>query len=69
MTSYATQPPLPHPHHWVIASPNGETSEGRCKVCGSVREFCNFDPRDDTRPAPNSIKMRAMAIKKGRRIA
>lgn len=29
------------PHHWVIESPNGPTSVGRCKACGTVREFKN----------------------------
>jgi hypothetical protein len=28
-------------HRWVIASPNGETSIGRCKLCGLEREFPN----------------------------
>ncbi len=28
-------------HHWVIASPNGATSLGRCKLCGAEKEFPN----------------------------
>ena len=28
-------------HHWVIDSPRGATSMGRCKVCDEVREFRN----------------------------
>ncbi len=28
-------------HHWVIASPNGEMSLGRCKLCGAEKEFPN----------------------------
>ena len=28
-------------HHWVIESPHGATSVGRCKVCDEVREFRN----------------------------
>ena len=28
-------------HHWVIESPHGATSVGRCKVCKEVREFRN----------------------------
>ena len=28
-------------HHWVIESPHGATSQGRCKVCNEVREFRN----------------------------
>lgn len=28
-------------HHWVIDTPNGAVSGGRCKRCGEVREFRN----------------------------
>jgi hypothetical protein len=28
-------------HHWVIASPRGAMSSGRCKRCGEEREFRN----------------------------
>ena len=28
-------------HHWVIDSPHGATSMGRCKLCSEVREFRN----------------------------
>jgi hypothetical protein len=28
-------------HHWVIASPDGATSAGRCKKCGLEKEFPN----------------------------
>ena len=28
-------------HHWLIESPQGATSFGRCKVCGEVKEFRN----------------------------
>ena len=28
-------------HHWVIESPQGATSMGRCKICGEMREFRN----------------------------
>jgi hypothetical protein len=28
-------------HHWVIESPRGALSSGRCKVCGEIREFRN----------------------------
>ena len=28
-------------HHWVIESPHGATSLGRCKRCDEVREFRN----------------------------
>jgi len=29
------------PHHWVIDTPNGSLSGGRCKHCGITREFRN----------------------------
>jgi hypothetical protein len=28
-------------HHWVIESPHGATSKGRCKLCHEVKEFRN----------------------------
>ena len=28
-------------HHWIIESPHGATSMGRCKRCKEVREFRN----------------------------
>ncbi len=28
-------------HHWLIESPRGALSNGRCKVCGEEREFRN----------------------------
>jgi hypothetical protein len=28
-------------HHWVIASPNGAMSLGKCKICGTEKEFPN----------------------------
>ena len=28
-------------HHWVIDTPNGAVSGGRCKRCGVIREFRN----------------------------
>ena len=28
-------------HHWIIESPHGALSDGRCKVCGEEREFRN----------------------------
>jgi hypothetical protein len=28
-------------HHWVIDTPNGAVSGGRCKLCGANREFRN----------------------------
>jgi hypothetical protein len=28
-------------HHWVIESPHGATSMGRCKLCNEIKEFRN----------------------------
>ena len=28
-------------HRWLIASPNGPTSEGVCRLCGARRDFRN----------------------------
>lgn len=38
-TAAAEQPACAH--HWVIATPDGEMSLGRCKVCGLEKEFPN----------------------------
>ena len=31
----------PCPHWWLLESPNGVTSRGRCKNCGEERDFVN----------------------------
>jgi len=31
-------------HYWIIESPNGPTSRGVCKYCGTVKEFSNYLP-------------------------
>lgn len=31
-------------HHWVIETPNGAVSRGRCKRCGAIQEFYNSMP-------------------------
>ncbi len=28
-------------HHWIIETPDGETSKGRCRRCNTVRDFPN----------------------------
>jgi len=33
------------PHHWMIDTPNGESSEGHCKRCGKSRAFLNYSQR------------------------
>ncbi|MEO8458790.1 MAG: hypothetical protein ABI559_13385 [Chloroflexota bacterium] len=32
-------------HHWMIDTPNGESSEGHCKRCGKARAFLNYSQR------------------------
>ena len=29
-------------HHWIIEPPDGPTSNGVCKICGSIKEFENW---------------------------
>lgn len=29
------------PHHWIIETPRGALSNGRCKACGEERQFRN----------------------------
>ena len=46
-------------HHWQIATPDGETSDASCKICGATRSFANYSPgRTMTRSvkAPNAIR-------------
>ena len=28
-------------HHWIIETPNGAVSSGRCKLCGVAKDFRN----------------------------
>jgi hypothetical protein len=34
-------------HHWLIDTPTGPTSMGKCKLCGERKEFRNYDQYDD----------------------
>ena len=29
-------------HHWIIGDPDGPTSSGKCKLCGTQRDFMNY---------------------------
>jgi len=31
-----------HAHHYIVDTPNGPTSEGRCKTCGKTKQFSNY---------------------------
>jgi|SRR5581483_6502898 len=41
-------------HHWIIDTPHGAVSSGRCKICGERKEFFNSAPgamwEDDAKP-------------------
>jgi hypothetical protein len=41
-------------HHWIIEPPSGETSMGRCKLCGAARGFRNYieAPTDGYKKSP-----------------
>ena len=30
------------PHYWVLETPSGPVSRGKCKICGEEREFSNI---------------------------
>ena len=29
-------------HEWIIDAPNGPASNGKCDICGAVKEFSNY---------------------------
>jgi len=33
-------------HHWIIEPPDGPTSKGVCKICGSIKEFENWKTQE-----------------------
>lgn len=43
-------------HFWIIDTPQGPTSTGRCKYCGMTREFQNVwtDSFNEHQVAPSS---------------
>ncbi len=41
----------PCAHHWLIESPDGETSRGVCRICGASRQFANYNQRQTISPA------------------
>ncbi len=42
-------------HHWVIDSPDGPTSKGVCKLCGSISEFNNSVPQMQWKEAKSEV--------------
>ena len=45
----------PCAHHWLIESPDGETSRGTCRLCGASREFLNYNQRPTLRAAARPL--------------
>jgi hypothetical protein len=54
-------------HRWRIASPNGPSSPGVCRLCGAVRDFANvieeslWDVREGTRPVPGRFSRSSLS--------
>lgn len=42
-------------HHWIIDSPSGAQSEGRCRHCGEARMFDNVGPVFGPGDAPHHM--------------
>lgn len=62
-------------HHWIISPPQGERSDGVCKLCGAQRTFGNSEEAVDWilrgrertyRDINNDVAMRAQT-RRGRR--
>ena len=34
---------MTHAHHWLIETPSGALSRGRCRECGAERDFANYE--------------------------
>ena len=55
----------PCAHYWLIETPAGESSEGRCKHCGKSRAFLNYSQRRtmtrSVKPAPPGGHVNAAA--------
>jgi len=56
-------------HHWIIESPSGPTSMGRCRLCGAERQFINSaegplreDDRSALREEPLKIGLRVLVV-------
>jgi hypothetical protein len=50
-------------HHWIIETPNGATSRGFCKRCGSAKRFPNA--AEDARWQPDAGKVGRWWTRKG----
>ena len=36
-------------HYFIIETPNGRMSKGKCKYCGKTKRFCNGFPDEDAK--------------------
>ena len=47
-------------HHWMIETPNGESSTASCKSCGKTRSFLNYSQRKvltrSVKPQPSAAQ-------------
>jgi hypothetical protein len=47
-------------HHWMIDTPNGESSSASCKHCGKSRAFLNYSQRKvltrSVKPQPSAAQ-------------
>ena len=51
-------------HHWLVSSPNGETSWGECRKCGRRKRFLNrFDGNE--RPNNSDLFVEAIGWRRG----
>ena len=41
-STIAIQPEADHPHRWLIEEPQGATSTGVCRICGTEKIFRNW---------------------------
>jgi hypothetical protein len=42
-------------HYWLIESPDGPISKGRCKLCGVEKEFSNSWTDSESPDSENSV--------------
>ena len=48
---------VPCRHYWIIESADGETSFGKCKYCGAVKEFSNVIHRSSNYDKDISLRI------------
>ena len=48
-------------HHWIIDTPDGPTSYGKCRKCGKITEFSNVWISGFVRGKVNTIESKTEA--------